>query len=764
MDKTKALQKLLNGTATKKEIELLKQALASGEIAIGGDVNRSVVIIGSGNKVELTSEALCLLKPETTSAEPAEGEPPYMGLRYFDTSDADLFYGREALTRELFARVQKGYFLAIVGASGSGKSSVARAGLIPAWAKENERGAIHVITPTTHPLESLAASLTRASESVTATSTLMDDMKNDSRSLRLYVRKILSSLGKPNALLVVDQFEETFTLCKDPDERKSFIENLLAAADEDEGRVHVVITLRADFYAHCFEFEGLRLALEKYQANIGAMSPDELRQAITAPAQSAGWDFQPGLVDLILRDVGTEPGALPLLSQALLETWKRRHGHTLNLQGYQKAGRVQDAIARTAESVYDKLTPAEKDIARSIFLLLTEPGKDALDTRRRVKMEELAQGKEQELVTKVLKTLTDARLVTTEQDSAEVAHEALIREWGTLRKWLDENRENLLIHRQLTESAQEWKRKEKEVSELYRGARLEKIQNWTKEHDEQLSPIEEEFVKASQNVKKLEYMRMFAAPCVLFALMVILMVIVIQMKIVNRFLYKPVDMEDYWVTIPAGEFQMGNEGGANNQKPLHTVYLGGFQIGKYEVTKKQYNQCVGAGVCTGAVVTDRLDHPVNVTWLQAKAYCEWVGGRLPTEAEWEKAASWDDKAKTKRVYPWGDNIDSSFANYNKDYKADYCDASQLVGSYKDGISPYGLFDMAGNVWEWTSSLFQPYPYDVNDGREDLNNVGDRVIRGGSWFDFDDLVRSSFRSHSDLSKISNVIGFRCARSP
>ena len=129
----KRFKNLLNGTATKKEIELLKQALASGEISIGGDVNRSVVIIGSGNKVELTSEALNLLKPETTNEEPVEGEPPYMGLRYFDTSDADLFYGREALTRELFARVQKESFLAIVGASGSGKSSVARAGLIPAW-------------------------------------------------------------------------------------------------------------------------------------------------------------------------------------------------------------------------------------------------------------------------------------------------------------------------------------------------------------------------------------------------------------------------------------------------------------------------------------------------------------------------------------------------------------------------------------------------------------------------------------------------------
>src|SRR5512145_1401567 len=159
-----------------------------------------------------------------------------MCLRYFDTSDADLFYGREALTDELLARVQKEAFLAIVGASGSGKSSVARAGLIPAW-KAATMGTVHVITPTARPLENLAACLTRESESVTATSTLMDDLMKDARSLRLYVKK---ALGETKLLLLVDQFEETFTLCKDGAERKVFIENLLTLA-EDDGAARVVI-------------------------------------------------------------------------------------------------------------------------------------------------------------------------------------------------------------------------------------------------------------------------------------------------------------------------------------------------------------------------------------------------------------------------------------------------------------------------------------------------------------------------------------------
>ena len=214
---------------------------------------------------------------------------------------------------------------------------MARAGLIPAWQKENaERGIFHVITPTARPLESLATSLTRDSESVTATSTLIDDMQKDARSLRLYVRKLLSNLGRTNLLLVVDQSEEIFTLCKDLDERKAFIENLLSLADEEDSAARVVLTLRADFYHHCAEYEGLRLVLEKHQAYIGAMTPDELREAITAPAEKNGWDFQPGLVDLILDDVGTEPGALPLLSHALLETWKRRQGRTLTCKAMPK--------------------------------------------------------------------------------------------------------------------------------------------------------------------------------------------------------------------------------------------------------------------------------------------------------------------------------------------------------------------------------------------------------------------------------------------
>jgi formylglycine-generating enzyme required for sulfatase activity len=192
-----------------------------------------------------------------------------------------------------------------------------------------------------------------------------------------------------------------------------------------------------------------------------------------------------------------------------------------------------------------------------------------------------------------------------------------------------------------------------------------------------------------------------------------------------------------------------------------------YQIGKYEVTNRQYAQCVKAGICRGLpdLGEEKALHPVvYVTWYDAKAFCEWVGGRLPTEAEWEKAASWNDETKTKSVYPWGDIIDCSFANYRgKDNgTADCVGDTTPVGRYESGKSPYGVYDMAGNVWEWVSSLYFPYPYDAKDGREEMRS-GVQVLRGGSWYGDVYIVRSANRDAVIPSFTPYyVIGFRCAR--
>jgi formylglycine-generating enzyme required for sulfatase activity len=201
---------------------------------------------------------------------------------------------------------------------------------------------------------------------------------------------------------------------------------------------------------------------------------------------------------------------------------------------------------------------------------------------------------------------------------------------------------------------------------------------------------------------------------------------------------------------------------------VYVVDVDEFQIGKYEVTNRQYAQCVKADICVGsAYAEDRALHPVvDVSWYDAKTYCEWVGGSLPTEAEWEKAASWDDETKTKRMFPWGDSIDCTFANYyGKDdgFGISACVGdTTLVGSYESGKSPYGLYDMAGNLGEWTSSLFQDYPYDANDGREDMSSSDYRVQRGGSWDDTSNDTLSANRTNLDPAFTYYDVGFRCAR--
>ena len=446
---------------------------------------------------------------------PLPGEPPFKGLQYFDEGDSHLFFGRELLTRKLVNRLRETKFLSvIIGASGSGKSSLVRAGLIPALKLGQElmdgvkppEGSsgwqIHIITPTAHPLEALAIELTRGSESLTMAATFIDDLAQDPRSLALHLAR---QSPKQHTLLVLDQFEELFTLCRDEFEREAFIDNLLYAisksSNEDEkseGRISLILTLRADFYAHLAQYPDLRDAVAKQQEYIGPMTIEELRRAIEEPAKRSHWGFEPGLVDLILRDVGDEPGALPLLSHALLETWKRRAGHTMTLKGYADAGGVRGAIAHTAESVYQDLSPEEQIIARNIFLRLTELGEGTEDTRRRVSFDELFSNTEDAAeIRSVLNMLADARLVTLGEDTAEVAHEALIREWPTLREWLNQDREGLQLHRRLTETAREWELLERDEGVLYRGVQLAQAREWAALHPRALNTGEQAFLDAS---------------------------------------------------------------------------------------------------------------------------------------------------------------------------------------------------------------------------------------------------------------------------
>jgi tetratricopeptide (TPR) repeat protein len=482
---------------------------AGRDVIAGGDIVGRDKITVINNYIQ--QHVITPAPADGEGTPPETGDPPYKGLQYFDEADADEFFGRELLTARVAGRLSQARFLTVIGASGSGKSSLVRAGVIPAL-RRGQRLAdgalppagsggwdIRTLTPTAHPLDALAAVLARDEESVTAAAALARDLATEPRALALAAQRALSRTGQPRLLLFIDQFEEVFTLCRQPAEREAFINHLVRASQQSS--VIILIALRADFYAQCSQFDGLRELVSQQQEFIGAMTPAELARAILEPAKRGGWKMQAGLVELMLDEVGAEPGALPLLSHALLETWARRRGRTLTLSGYREAGGVEGAIAATAESVFQqRLTPAQQPIARAIFLRLTELGETEAspDTRRRVPFSELmTRSTDTATLDAVLAILTEARLVTADKDEVEVAHEALIREWPTLRGWLAENREGLRRQRQLTDDAHEWEKLGRDTGALYRGAKLKQMAAWAERFHEPLSVLEAEFMQAS---------------------------------------------------------------------------------------------------------------------------------------------------------------------------------------------------------------------------------------------------------------------------
>src|SRR5512135_3431887 len=406
---------------------------------------------------------------------PLEGACPYRGLEVFDVEHAPFFFGREALTEWLIVKLraspsgQENRFLAILGASGSGKSSLARAGLISAIKRGELVGSaewpVVILKPGRDPIESLAvalAGLDGARPSPGGVQGLMTGLQATEDTLHLTTRLTLRDAPPARRLvLLVDQFEEVFTLCEDDAARKALFDNLLYAATITGGQTIVLLTMRADFYAKCGPYPALAAAMSDHQLLVGPMTEDELRRAIERPAQLAGGEFEPGLVEMLLQEVTGHPGALPLLQFALTELWQRREGRRLTVAAYKAIGELQGALESRANEVLGTFNDTERETCRRIFLRLTQPGEGTEDTKRRAARGELVPaGSDAESVESVIHRLADARLITTQGDpkdpgktSVEVAHEALIRGWGRLHHWVEADRAGLRLHHQLNVAA-----------------------------------------------------------------------------------------------------------------------------------------------------------------------------------------------------------------------------------------------------------------------------------------------------------------------
>jgi WD40 repeat protein len=440
----------------------------------------------------------------TTSDEPTDVDlsgAPYTGLAAFQEQDADRFFGQEDLVDHLVHRVREQRFVAVFGASGAGKSSVLRAGLIARFRAADPTVPVLLFTPGEHPVEECALALAPLGDRPVGV--LRAELAADAENLHLYVRQLLAADDAPgDALIVVDQFEEVFTLCQDPGERRAFVDALVAAATTATSRTRIVLGVRTDFYTHCAGVPVLADALRDAQVLVTPMTTDRLRQAIVTPATSAGYTVEGALLAEVIADASDRPGVLPLLSHALLETWRRRRGAALTLAGYQAAGGIAHAVTHTAEAVYRDLDADQQRLAKGLFLRLTALGDNTEDTRRRMVRSEL----DTDLpgLSTVLDRLTAARLITVDGDTVEITHEALIRHWPRLRGWLGEDREGLRTHRELTAAARGWESLYRDPGSLYRGARLASAWYWAQANPHRLTTLERGFLSTSLDAEATE--------------------------------------------------------------------------------------------------------------------------------------------------------------------------------------------------------------------------------------------------------------------
>lgn len=462
------------------------------------------------------------------------GVCPYRGLNYFDTGDADYFHGRKDLTDQLLdpLKIGKGNFLAVLGASGSGKSSVVRAGVIHQLQQNCLSGSKHwkicMMTPGERPLESLATAFLEADRTDLARARDLKQAEEAIAEGSTGFARFIRASQSPRILVFVDQFEEVFTLCQNATERQQFIACLLKALEQTGDKLCLVLAMRADFLGKCTEqdYSGLAAKIQSHLVTVKPMTRKELEEAIRKPAEQVGLNVEDTLVTQILKDLGLdeadspaearqwEPGSLPLLEYTLEQLWRYRTLDRLTLDRYIRLGGVQETLEKKADEVYQSFSLEEQHVAKRIFLELTQLGEGTEDTRRRVLKQDLSSvNQSAALVDRVIQKLADPafRLVVTSelvekgQRSGrfviiDVAHEALIRHWKKLRQWVNESRIALRIKRTIEEDAREWEQKGKVADYLLQGLKLTEAEGFLENYADSLplSNLSQALIAASR--------------------------------------------------------------------------------------------------------------------------------------------------------------------------------------------------------------------------------------------------------------------------
>ncbi len=444
-------------------------------------------------------------------AGPVSTRNPYKGLEAFQEVDAGDFFGRDDLIEELVHKAAEARLVAVVGPSGAGKSSVVKAGLIPRLRASDPRNLLITdMYPGAFPFEELEGALLRIGTDRTS---IIDDLLGDERGLRRVVKQVLPN-DDAELVLVIDQFEELFSLVADEERRRLFLRSLVNALDDARSRLRVVITLRADFFDRPLEYPEFGALLKQGLVPVSLPDEMELAAAIAQPAIAAGVEFEPGLVAQIIHDVSGQPGELPLLQYSLTGLFEERSSNIITLEQYERTGRVVGALGKRAESIYIDLGAAAQTELRSALLRMVTVAEGADDLRRRVRRSELSgPDVDERSLDDALTSFGAARLLTFDRDPAtrgptvEVAHEALLREWERLRTWIEDQRNDLVVRRRLTAAMDEWRQANEDESFLPRGGRLAQFEDWAASTALRLTPEEHAFLGSAARVEAREAAR-----------------------------------------------------------------------------------------------------------------------------------------------------------------------------------------------------------------------------------------------------------------
>ena len=711
---------------------------------------------------------------------------PFPGLRAFTRDDVPIFFGRGKETDGLVRKVADSRFVAVVGASGSGKSSLVGAGLLPRLAAPAIEGskdwAIIHFTPgevSDNPFMALAVRLApMLLKHGWNTRQLAEELRIHSSNLDKLCTLALA--GKPDwaeVLLFIDQFEELFTVVDDDEIRETFIEMLAEAAHSK--RIRTVVTLRADFYHKCVEWPQLADLLRTGSYPLASPEPGALYEMITRPAARAGLEFEEDLAEIILIDTGKNPGSLPLLAYALDELYRARNGQgKLTRSAYDIFGGVQGAIGTRAEETFKVLDLDAQAALPDIFRHLVEVNEGALVTRQRARLTDIARTA---AAVRLVTALTNARLLVQSRDEkdqavVEVAHEALFRSWPNLVRWIEDELDDLRLLRQVRLAAREWDRMGRHPAYLWPDERLKPVYAMRDRLQPELEEGEREFIRLESErlIQELENTHPIASHARRQAISQRLRVIGDTRPGVGL---RPDNLPNIeWCNVSGGRIKLEGNVGIFEVPP--------FYIAKYPITYIQFQAFVDdprgynqdkwwQGIRKSEVKdhNQRLkfaNYPCeNVRWWAAVAFCNWLTARyasspsslpstlfaserrfiirLPTEWEWQQAAN---GGNSDYFYPWGNESDSMRANTQESG----LNETVAVGMYPQGASPVGALDMIGNVREWCLN-----EYDTA-GNVRTNSDVPRAIRGGSFAQT--LARLSFRLDQEPNyRFDDFIGFR-----